>query len=275
MIRYAQIAIAAGALVAAMPAQAADFVIDTTTGKVNNATIAYGGSGYSTVNYSVASTDNKSTLNVKATAWSRDGNGNYTAGKIVSWGADGLGIYQAGENTGSNLHQIDNVNGWEFLVLQFDQAVSLQSAVLKSFQVTGLNYVDSDAFVGWSSAAFNSAMSASTLVANEKTLASTGNFFNSDSTKYAATTAVSVANGNLVQTQTQTYNLSPSKAGNVWIIGGSYWGPDNNNDAFKLNQIKVTSGVPEPTTWMMMILGFGLVGAAVRRRRGSDKAVLA
>jgi hypothetical protein len=27
------------------------------------------------------------------------------------------------------------------------------------------------------------------------------------------------------------------------------------------------SGVPEPSTWLSMILGFGLVGAGLRRRR--------
>lgn len=31
---------------------------------------------------------------------------------------------------------------------------------------------------------------------------------------------------------------------------------------------QITSGVPEPTTWAMMIVGFGLVGAATRSRRG-------
>ena len=30
-------------------------------------------------------------------------------------------------------------------------------------------------------------------------------------------------------------------------------------------------GVPEPTTWAMMIGGFGMIGGAMRRRRGSTK----
>lgn len=29
----------------------------------------------------------------------------------------------------------------------------------------------------------------------------------------------------------------------------------------------VTSGVPEPATWALLIVGFGLVGAAARRSR--------
>ncbi len=34
-----------------------------------------------------------------------------------------------------------------------------------------------------------------------------------------------------------------------------------------LTQLAADAGVPEPSTWAMMILGFGLAGAAVRRRR--------
>ena len=32
--------------------------------------------------------------------------------------------------------------------------------------------------------------------------------------------------------------------------------------------INITGGVPEPTTWALMIGGFGMVGAAMRRRKG-------
>lgn len=36
-----------------------------------------------------------------------------------------------------------------------------------------------------------------------------------------------------------------------------------------------TGAVPEPATWAMMVLGFGFVGAAVRRRRSDQRAALA
>lgn len=273
MIRFAQIAIAAGALVASMPAQAAEFVINTAAGTSNGSAIS-NGTSYNNINYKVTSTDGKSTVNVKASAWSRDLDGNFAAAKMVSWGSDGMGIYQTNESTGGNLHQIDNVNGWEFLVLQFDQAVSLQSAVLKSFQLAGRDYVDSDAFVARWTTSYAAGMSASTMAGIEKAMNSE-TWFNSNSDDYSKSVSGSAANGTLTQTQTQTYNLSPSKEGNVWIIGGSFNGPDWRNDAFKLNQIKVISAVPEPATWMTMILGFGLVGATVRRRRGSAKSALA
>ena len=37
-------------------------------------------------------------------------------------------------------------------------------------------------------------------------------------------------------------------------------------NAFEIDDI-VVNGVPEPATWAMMLLGFGVVGVAVRRRR--------
>ncbi len=266
MIRFAHVALAAGALVAAVPAQAADFIIDTAVGKSGAAAIKTN-TAYNSINYTVTSTDNKQTLNVKATAWTRGLDGNYTASTLASWGASGLGVLQAGETTGNNLHTIDNFNGWEFVVLQFDKVVSLQSAVLNPFAINGNNYSDNDAFIARAAGNYNATMTSTMLNSITNGLGydaskQAGDFwFNSNSTKY--------------NTATQNYNLSPDKAGNVWIIGGSVNGPDNRNDSFKLNSIKVTSGVPEPTTWMTMILGFGVVGAALRRRRSATKISIA
>ena len=268
MTRFAQLAIAAGALFAAMPAQAADFLIDTSAGTSNNRAIVNNNSyySYSTINYAVKSSDGKSTLNVRATAWTRDLDGNFAAATIGSWGANGLGIYQTSEATGGNYHTVDNENGWEFLVLQFDQEVSLQSAVLTPYVLSGNNYSDNDAFIARGIGNYATALTGTTLksmfdgLKTDPSKQSGDAWFNSDSTKYSSTK--------------QTYNLSPSKGGNVWIIGGSYNGPDRQNDAFKLSSVAVTSAVPEPTTWMTMILGFGMIGAAARRRR-SSKAALA
>ena len=42
----------------------------------------------------------------------------------------------------------------------------------------------------------------------------------------------------------------------------------SNGKAFELDDVAfATSAVPEPATWAMMITGFGLAGAAIRRRR--------
>ena len=44
------------------------------------------------------------------------------------------------------------------------------------------------------------------------------------------------------------------------------------DSSFEVDQIKFTSAVPEPATWMMMLFGFGFMGAAMRkakRKQGS------
>jgi hypothetical protein len=67
---------------------------------------------------------------------------------------------------------------------------------------------------------------------------------------------------------------------NTWTIGastildmttcGKYdrgCTPKPTYDYFKIDSINVTNAVPEPGTWMMMILGIGVVGGAMRRRQ--------
>ena len=51
-----------------------------------------------------------------------------------------------------------------------------------------------------------------------------------------------------------------------WAIGSQY-----TNYAFKITDSQ-PGAVPEPATWAMLIAGFGLIGAAMRRRRISVSA---
>lgn len=45
-------------------------------------------------------------------------------------------------------------------------------------------------------------------------------------------------------------------------------------DSYKLKNFKVvTAPVPESVTWMMMIAGFGVVGATMRRKTLTGRAV--
>jgi len=41
----------------------------------------------------------------------------------------------------------------------------------------------------------------------------------------------------------------------------------SSGNSFEFDNIATTSAVPEPATWAMMITGFGMAGAAMRRRR--------
>jgi PEP-CTERM motif len=49
-------------------------------------------------------------------------------------------------------------------------------------------------------------------------------------------------------------------------FGNGQGGPGNGNATAFYKLYAVTPVVPEPATWGMMLLGFGIVGAAVRRR---------
>ena len=53
----------------------------------------------------------------------------------------------------------------------------------------------------------------------------------------------------------------------VWLVSASMLTADR-DDGFKISSIKVTTpAVPEPATWAMLMLGFGAIGASLRRRK--------
>ena len=71
---------------------------------------------------------------------------------------------------------------------------------------------------------------------------------------------------------------SNDQHGMMWMIGALYGTEDD--DFFKLDMLNVSvfPTVPEPSTWMTMILGFGFVGSTMRRRKslaGKRTAALA
>jgi hypothetical protein len=80
------------------------------------------------------------------------------------------------------------------------------------------------------------------------------------------TTSTSVASGAGFSTWLQTYGTSGT--GSVYFKIGSL-SADNQGPLLDSITIDVTSAVPEPATWAMMIGGFGLVGASMRRRKVS------
>src|SRR5690606_5070816 len=71
-------------------------------------------------------------------------------------------------------------------------------------------------------------------------------------------------------------NINPQAyTSNLWLIGASFNNPDSKRDGFKLEKLtySTTPAVPEPATWLMMILGFGLVGGVMRAKRNEKLTV--
>lgn len=189
-------------------------------------------------------------ISVTASAWSLNGAtlqngwlGQYT---------HGLGVTNQGEDGSSNSHTVDNSGYQDFILLIFNKAVNIQSATLYPFSVGGS--VDNDAWVSYG-----------TLVGS-----------------FSGTTLTDLLTRDYnVPGAGSPYNVSLNSAGqygNVWLIGAKNSGApnrgtiDQNIDGFKLASIIVTPAVPEPSTWAMMLLGFGAIGVATRRSR-RDRAL--
>ncbi|NJC34322.1 hypothetical protein GGR88_001796 [Sphingomonas jejuensis] len=60
----------------------------------------------------------------------------------------------------------------------------------------------------------------------------------------------------------------------LFAFGQQRRGDGAQGDGFRINSISVAA-VPEPATWAMMIAGFGMVGAGMRRRAGRTATVTA
>jgi hypothetical protein len=71
----------------------------------------------------------------------------------------------------------------------------------------------------------------------------------------------------------QHYGAAPNPLGNesYYTPTGGYTDVDGANLAWRVTSFSST--VPEPATWAMMILGFGLAGTALRRQKGGYGAV--
>jgi PEP-CTERM motif len=199
-------------------------------------------------------------ISVQASAFSIV-NGVTQAAYLGAFGS-GLGVTNSLEGNGSagNSHTVDNYQatgtGFDFILLVFNKAVNLSTAVLSPFQVDMSAAADNDAFV------------------NRGTLA---NAFQASPTAVSTANALAIANaaggknvaGNLASGNSTALNMANSYA-NVWVIGAarsSYTAIDNNADGFKLKSVTATAAVPEPATWGMMIGGMGIAGMALRRRR--------
>ena len=193
-----------------------------------------------------------STLSMQVTGWqSRQATNDITKAYLGAY-SGGLGVTGLGDTNGANAyHQIDNVGGYtDFVMLQFDRAVTLSGVTLNTYNMTGVTGRDSD--LAYYNAGALTSKNWNTLI---------------DLTAYDTVplTWTGAAGGDASGSRI----LSAAGASNKWLVGAAFLPTIDRDDGFKIASISVTesvSAVPEPATWAMMLVGFGAVGVTMRRR---------
>lgn len=213
------------------PALAATTISFTSGGSVS--------SGYAAPGQALTFTGDGITATV--TGWSVNSRGEISSGQLGVWSA-GIGVKNS---AGDNSHTIDNKGWTDFLLLQFANPVRLENA---RFTTGWHNMNDTDATIGYGVVSLNQITS---LEGQTWPIPWLTTFSSRSDTS-----------GN------NTRNINPQGfGGNTWLIGASFSNPDRKLDGFKLQSLVVSSAVPEPGTWVTLLLGFGIMGGAMRYRR--------
>jgi len=252
---------------------------------------------------------NGSQLTVKATAWNAtkvSTTYSFTKAALEQW-SGGLGVTstvgddptKSGCGLGDcNSHEIDNLgnatnsSSIDFIRLDFSQAVVLGGigqTVYPSLNAAQNAYqYDADYSIG--RGIMNSANTAFTTATDVKTtLTGVTNLTTNLFTYNKAITSCTASNNNpctqsqTIYSQTQAPYETASK---TWYVAASVlanYGGDGKVDGFKLANLNAyyttwtphQSAVPEPSSWMTMIVGFGVAGSALRRTRRQKAATTA
>ena len=159
------------------------------------------------------------------------------------YGCSGNGVGGAAESGSGNQHTVDN-NGdgrVDFILLKFSTAVDLTSAYFNVYDVNPDGGADGDAAAYYKGGAFAPVNGGSAT-----------SYFN----QFTSLALPGSSSG--------SRNIGGVTFSDTWLIGAD---PSSSNDGFKLYSISYDAAVPEPATWLTMILGFGGIGAMMRRRR--------
>lgn len=190
------------------------------------------------------------TVNVQATGWRLNGSTvqNAFLGAYNGWG---LGVTNRAEGGSSPGHAIDDSNGLDFVALQFDKDV-----ILTQLRLTAVKKYDTDASIYYGAAPgpFGSGLGLHNTSASVVNGLIDGGFTSMGGTS----------------SRTATFNAS-NLASNLWIVSPYTGDGPSKIDLFKLRSALIdlpdaTPAVPEPATWLMMLLGFFATGAAMRHR---------
>lgn len=201
-------------------------------------------------------------INVHVSGWTLSSDTKTITSATLGVYSPGFGVTSGDDYGGSyNLHAIDNLDSYNFVVLQFDKSVQLQSFTATPYEIANFGYVDSDA-------SFGSGTSAAAWNSNAFSNGNSSQLFN-------IIPLNSFTTNNTTSNSART--VTTSGQGNFWVVAARLGSNDNEYDNFKLDNLKFTASpqaVPEPATWAMMILGMGAVGASLRRRKNSLAASL-
>ncbi len=248
--------VVAAALVCAGSASAATINLDGGGTNVNGASTIEG------LNVGNTRTYTSGAVTLTAQAWTYDNSYNPSqllASYLGAYSGAGLGVSSphvdtnglsvgngnggAAEGSSGNQHTVDNNNDGriDFILLKFNTAVDLTSAYFNVYDVDSGGPADGDATAYYKGGAFAPVGGASAV-----------NYLSQFST-------IDLSGSNSGSRDIGGVNYS-----DTWLIGAN---GSSSNDGFKLYSISFNTGVPEPATWVSMIMGFGLMGGMMRRRR--------
>lgn len=213
---------------------------------------------------------NDGTVRVQITSWNTTST-NLSTASARARGT--LAMYDYGLGTtysGDSSHTVDNEGRYDFILLQFNTAVALNTVTFTSGW-DGL--YDSDATISY----------ANINLAAGQTYQSVGTtFWNAAGAKLQANKTTSNKTNSFTQgvVNTSRRQVNPSLVtSNVWLIAAKIGDNDTYRDAFKIKGFTYVDpydnagAVPEPATWAMLILGMGMVGGAMRRRNRANLAL--
>lgn len=238
------VAVAAALFISATPAAA------SVTISFSGAGIASGASAGNVVSFS------NNGIGVQASAWSYSGTTLQTA--VLGGDPNGLGVTNNVEAswglTGSPL--VDNLTQSDLILLVFNQAVNIQSAVLSPLRLGNFQSANDArvAYVSLSGAYTSPTPTPMALGSNIWATLSSGEYNVSGATSSPYLTS-----------------LGSAGYGNVWLIAAA---KGNYYDGFQLSSINVTTPVPEPSTWAMLVVGFCLIGAVLRQRKTAPRVLM-
>ncbi len=191
------------------------------------------------------------TADAKVSAWSIGTDNKIYQARLGVWDG-GIGVKNGSSD---DSHTIDNSGRKDFIVIQFDKLVELATA---NFNTGWHGFSDTDATIGYliSPAPFTTPVN---LTGANQSILSSYNLYGS---------------GSIGNSGNSSRNINPSgNIGNLWLIGASFNNPEGTVklDGFKLEKLTFSAAVPEPATWMFMLVGMAGIGFTMRRK---DKQTL-